>query len=334
MLGIGTNHLKVSSHESCNCSLLDTSNAWWREGIKALCEMYPDADIYTHVYDKNNVSEVIRSHNVFTTFISKLPFAKKLYKLYLPLMPLALELLDLTDYDLIISSESGPAKGIIPGPAATHICYCHSPMRYIWDHYHRYKQGAGFLAKLMMPITSHYLRLWDAISASRVDIYLANSSHVANRIKKYYRRDAHVVHPPVSIQNFEQVDEANIKDFYLWAGELVSYKRPDILVDAFNVSGKRLVIIGDGPEFKKLNKVAKNITFLGKVDFETLKWHFARCKALIFPGEEDFGIIPVEILASGRPIIGLAKEGFLISLVMQMSVSFFKRRFKKFTEVY
>jgi glycosyltransferase involved in cell wall biosynthesis len=280
--------------------------------LEALCEMYPDADIYTHVYDANNVSKTISSHSVFTTFISKLPFANKLYKLYLPLMPMALELLDLTDYDLIISSESGPAKGIIPGPAATHICYCHSPMRYIWDHYHIYRKGAGLLARLMMPITSHYLRQWDAASAARTDVFIANSSHVANRIKKYYRRDAVVIHPPVAVEDFGKVDVSDLEDFYLWAGELVSYKRPDVLIDAFNQSGKKLVVIGDGPELKKLRGIAKdNIQFLGKVEFDTLKWHFARCKALIFPGEEDFGIIPVEVLASGRPVIGLGKGGLL-----------------------
>lgn len=280
--------------------------------LEALCEMYPEADIYTHVYDPDNVPETIKSHNVNTTFISKLPFAKKLYKLYLPLMPMALELLDLTDYDLIISSESGPAKGVIPGPGATHICYCHSPMRYIWDHYHVYRKGAGLLARLMMPLTSHYLRQWDAISAARTDVFIANSSHVANRIKKYYRREAIVIHPPVAVDDFAMVDESELGDFYLWAGELVSYKRPDILVEAFNESGKKLVVIGDGPELKKLQAVAKdNIRFLGKVNFEKLKWHFSRCKALIFPGEEDFGIIPVEVLASGRPVIGLAKGGLL-----------------------
>jgi glycosyltransferase involved in cell wall biosynthesis len=280
--------------------------------LEALCEMYPDADIFTHVYDPDNVSETIRSHNIFTTCISRLPFAKKLYKLYLPFMPLALELLDLTDYDLIISSESGPAKGIIPGPGATHICYCHSPMRYIWDHYHIYRKSAGFLARLMMPLTSHYLRQWDAVSAARTDVFVANSSHVANRIKKYYRRDAVVIHPPVAVEDFSKVDGNELGDFYLWAGELVAYKRPDILVEAFNQSGKKLVVIGDGPALKQLQGVAKdNIEFLGKVDFDTLKWHFARCKALIFPGEEDFGIIPVEVLASGRPVIGLAKGGLL-----------------------
>ena len=149
-------------------------------------------------------------------------------------------------------------------------------------------------------------------SAARTDVFVANSSHVANRIKKYYRRDAVVIHPPVAVEDFSKVDKSELGDFYLWAGELVAYKRPDILVEAFNQSGKKLVVIGDGPALKKLQQVAKgNIQFLGKVDFNTLKWHFSRCKALIFPGEEDFGIIPVEVLASGRPVIGLAKGGLL-----------------------
>ena len=188
--------------------------------LEALCEMYPNADIYTHVYEPNGVSETIKSHNVFTTFISKLPFAKKLYKLYLPFMPLALESLDLTDYDLIISSESGPAKGIIPAPGALHICYCHSPMRYIWDHYHIYNKNSGLLTKLMMPLISHYLRQWDVSSAARVDIFIANSSHVANRIKKYYRRDAFVVHPPVAIEDFSSVNEIFTSELFINPNEL------------------------------------------------------------------------------------------------------------------
>ena len=280
--------------------------------LEALCEMYPDADIYTHVYDEKNISNTIKCHNVFTTFISRLPLAKKLYKLYLPLMPIALELLDLTHYDLIISSESGPAKGIIPGPRAKHICYCHSPMRYIWDHYHLYQKSAGFFTKIMMPILSHYLRQWDTTSATRTDLFVANSSHVANRVKKYYGRDAIVIHPPVAVELFNKVKETDISDFYLWAGELVAYKRPDILIDAFNQSEKKLIVIGDGPEKKKLQAISqKNISFLGKVDFSSLKWYFAHCKALIFPGEEDFGIIPVEVLASGRPVIALSRGGIL-----------------------
>ena len=231
--------------------------------LEALCEMYPTADIFTHVYDAENVSDKINSHKIITTFISKLPFAKKLYKLYLPLMPVALELLDLTSYDLIISSESGPAKGVIPAPGAKHICYCHSPMRYIWDHYNIYYQNAGYITKLMMPLMSHYLRQWDVTSSARVDIFVANSSHVANRIQKYYRRDALVIHPPVAVEDFNKVDESEIEDFYLWAGELVAYKRPDILIAAFNESGKRLVVIGDGPALKELQNLAKeNIEFL------------------------------------------------------------------------
>ena len=279
--------------------------------IEALCRMFPQADIFTHVVDENILSETLKKHTIKTTFIDKLPFSKKLYQSYLPLMPRALEEVDLSGYDLVISSESGPAKGVIVPPDAVHLCYCHSPMRYLWDQYHVYKSGAGVVGKLAMPIFASGLRQWDVTSAARVDGFIANSAHVANRIRKYWRRNADVIFPPVAVEDFSPVKSDQVEDYYLWVGELVGYKKPDLMVEAFNKSGKKLVVVG-GPDKtrKRLKKSANsNIRFLGKVDFDTMKHHMARCKALIFPGEEDFGIVPVEVMASGRPVIAYGRGG-------------------------
>lgn len=281
--------------------------------LEALCQMFPQADIFTHIVDQKNLSPLLTQHKIYTSFISRLPFARNCYQSYLPLMPKALEALDLSAYDLVISSESGPSKGIIPSPHATHICYCHSPMRYIWDQYHIYKRKAGLLTRMVIPIFAPALRQWDTISAARVDSFIANSSHVKNRICKYWRRDACVIHPPVSVEEFTPITKSDVTDSYLWVGELVSYKRPDLMIKAFNTNGRPLVVIG-GPDKarKALQKIAApNIRFLGKVDRQVVKYHMARCKALIFPGEEDFGIVPVEVMASGRPVIALAKGGAL-----------------------
>jgi glycosyltransferase involved in cell wall biosynthesis len=278
--------------------------------LENLLDIFPDAVLVTHVYEPSKVSEKIRQQEVRTTFISKLPGAVQHYQKYLPLMPMALENMDMTEFDLIISSESGPAKGIVPRPDALHLCYCHSPMRYIWDHFHIYQASASFLTRLLMPVLAHKLRIWDVSSAARVDGFIANSSFVAHRIRKFYRRDADVVFPPVETEAFAISD--TIGDYYLLAGEMVSYKRADLAIDAFNVSGRKLVVIGEGEIKNELERRSgPNITFLGRVPNAELKQHFASCKALIFPGEEDFGIIPVEAMASGRPVIAYGRGGAL-----------------------
>ena len=278
--------------------------------VEALCKLFPQADIFTHVYVPEAVSAVISAQCVQTSFIAKLPRATKAYKSYLPLMPMALEQLDLRGYDLIISSESGPSKGIIPPSGALHICYCHSPMRYIWNMFHDYRERSGFLTRLLMPPASHYLRTWDAISATRVHEFVANSRTVSRRVRTYYRRDSVVVHPPVDVESFERLDPSEIGDYYLVVGELVPYKRPDLAVEAFNRSGKKLVVIGGGEMLPRIRALAgPNITVLGSQPFERLRHHYSRCRALIFPGEEDFGIVPVEAMASGRPVIAFRKGG-------------------------
>lgn len=282
--------------------------------VENILDIFPDADVFCHVFDADKISEKIRNNIKATTFISKLPFAKRMYQSYLPFMPLALEQLDLTSYDLVISSESGPAKGIIVGPDATHICYCHSPMRYIWDMYHDYYKGASFFKKMMMPIMSHYLRMWDVSSSQRVGAFIANSNYVARRISNFYNRSSLVINPPVSFDDFDLSDEDC--DYYLMVGQLVNYKKADLAVDAFVASGKKLVIIGEGELFEACKlKATANITMLGRQSFGVLQEHFAKCKALVFPGIEDFGIVPLEVMASGRPVIAFGKGGALETVI-------------------
>ncbi len=292
--------------------------------VEALCRLFPQADIFTHVYDCEKISEVIREHKVTPTFINSLPRARNNYKRYLPLMPLALEQIDLRGYDLIISSESGPAKGIIPPAGAVHICYCHSPMRYIWNMFHDYREGAGRVTRVLMPPLSHYVRTWDAVASMRVDRFIANSQTVAARIEKYYRREAAVIYPPVAVDLFEAVPPAEIENYYLMAGELVAYKRPELAVEAFNALGRPLVVIGGGDLLEKIRRLAgPTVKVLGQQPFEVLRHHYARCRALIFPGEEDFGIIPVEVMASGRPVIAYGRGGLTETVAGGVSGLFF-----------
>lgn len=286
--------------------------------IESLCDLYPEADIFTLVYDKDRVSEKIRGHNVQSSFLQRIPGATRHYQSLLPLMPFALESLDLTGYDLIISSESGPAKGIIPSPHAAHICYCHSPMRYLWDHYHSYRAASGLATRMLMPVLAPWLRTWDVNTSARVDRFVANSRHVAARIGKYYRRPATVVYPPVSVDEFSP--SAQRGDFYLCAGQLVPYKRIDLAVQVFNRLGKNLLIIGEGKEMDRLKAMAgPTVKFLGRAPFHVLKEKLASCRALIFPGEEDFGMVPVEAMASGRPVIAYGKGGALETVVPGLS---------------
>jgi glycosyltransferase involved in cell wall biosynthesis len=282
--------------------------------LEALCELYPDAHIYTHVYDPAALPPSLTSRSIRTTFIQKLPLARRLYQKYLPLMPLALEELDLSGYDLVISCESGPAKGVITRPDALHICYCHTPMRYLWDQYYLYRRNAGWLTRLLMPLLVHRLRIWDVTSAARVDHFIANSTAVQARIRKFYRRDSVCIAPPCDVDAF--APDAQRGDYYLYVGQLVAYKRVDLAIQAANRLGRPLLIIGEGEERARLEQIAgPTVRFLGKAPFALLKEHYARCRALIFPGEEDFGIVPVEAMASGRPVIAYQRGGALDTVV-------------------
>ena len=223
-------------------------------------------------------------------------------------MPGALEALDLSAYDLVISCEAGPAKGVITRPDAIHVTYCHSPMRYLWDQYHAYRAASGRLAGLYLKLIAPRMRAWDRSSASRPDLIIANSQFVRRRIGKFWGRDASVVYPPVDVDLFQRTDD--VSDECVWISQLVPYKRPDIAVDAFTRTGRKLHVIGDGPMLKMLKaRAGPNVRFTTRMRFDDLRAAYARASALIFTAEEDFGIIPVESQAAGRPVVVFGRGG-------------------------
>ncbi len=290
--------------------------------LERLIHLYPDAHIFTHVLDPGAMSARIRERPITTSFIQRLPGAVRHYQKYLPLMPMALEQLDLRGFDLVISSESGPAKGVIAAPDAMHICYTHSPMRYLWDHYHDYRASAGRLTRMMMGPTFSYLRQWDTASAARVDHFVANSSFIKARIARAWRRDADIVHPPVAVSEFRKAEA--VSERYLWVGQMTAYKRPDIVLEAFNKLGLPLLMVGDGDMAKSIAKAAgPNVEIKNRLDFAQLKHAYATCKALIFSAEEDFGIVPVEANASGRPVIAFGRGGIRDSIIPDETGLFF-----------
>jgi glycosyltransferase involved in cell wall biosynthesis len=292
--------------------------------LEALLEMFPEADIYTHVYDPAAVSPLIKSHRVITSYINKLPFAKKLYQKYMPLMPSALNGFNLQTYDLVISSEAGPAKGVVPNPNAYHICYCHSPMRYLWDLYHEYFRDAGFLTRFFMKRLIPSLRVWDLVSANMVDLFIANSSWVQNRIRRYYRRDAEIVYPPVDVERY-LATERKPEDFYLFFGQLTGYKRADIALEACVRSGRKLVVAGAGADKGLVRRYEKTglVSFAGRVSDEEATSLLSRARALLFPGIEDFGIVPVEASAAGCPVIAYREGGVLDTVKENVTGLFF-----------
>jgi len=295
--------------------------------VESICNLFPDIDIFTLVYDKSKITESINRHKISTSFIQKLPFAMKKYQTYLPLMPLAIERFNLSDYDIVISSESGIAKGVLTRPETCHFCYCHTPMRYLWNMYFDYlkNENIKFLKRKIIEVFFNYLRVWDLATASRVDYFISNSNNVRKRILKYYRRDSTVIYPPVDVEGM--IFEDKKQDYYLIVSQLVSYKRIDLAVKAFNELKKELIIIGEGQEYRKLKKIANsNIKFLGWQSQENLKQYYANAKAFIFPGEEDFGITPVEAQASGTPVIGFGRGGLLETVIEGKTGLFFYRQ--------
>lgn len=292
-----------------------------RGGEKVLEQLvlcYPDADLYTHVYDPSAVSDLIRGRPVTESFIARLPFGRRYFRHYLSLMPRALEEFDLSGYDLVISSESGPVKGVIAPPDAIHICYCHSPMRYIYDQYVRYSNDLNPIFRKIFSRIAHDLRIWDAISAMRVDAFVANSQFTAQRIRRAYGRGARVIHPPVNLERFNFVAQRmpTADAPYLALSELVPYKRIDLAVEAFRGMDRQLLIAGYGPEFGRLKRIAPpNVKFLGRVPDGTLADLYRGARAIVFPGEEDFGIVPIEAMACGCPVLAYDRGGVRESVI-------------------
>jgi glycosyltransferase involved in cell wall biosynthesis len=283
--------------------------------LEQIVSLYPRADIFSLVdFLPEQERSIILNKNVKTSFVQKLPLAKKHYRWYLPLFPYAIERLDVSDYDLVISSSHAVAKGAVTNPRQLHICYCHTPMRYAWDLQQQYLKEAGldaglkgFLAKTILS----YIRKWDVLSAPRVDYFIANSYYIADRIKRAYGRDAVVIYPPVDVEGFGLCTEK--EDFYLAASRMVPYKKMDLIVEAFSaMPDKRLVVIGDGPDFEKVKaRAGSNIELIGYQPFPVLRDHLQRAKAFIFAAEEDFGILPVESQACGTPVIAFGRGGVL-----------------------
>lgn len=272
--------------------------------------LFPNAPIYTLVYDKASAPEWTLSCDIRTTYIQKIPYGKKLYKKMLSLMPKAWESLDLTEYDLIISSSSSCAKGVITSPNSVHICYCHTPTRYIWDMYYSYLEASSFVKKCAMKMLVPKLRLWDYVAAQRVDYFIANSRYIANRIKKFYRRDSKVIYPGCYINDYDLTP--NTGDYYLIVSRLVYYKRIDLAVKACNKLKKKLIIVGAGEEYKKLKAIAgPTIEFKGFMSDDEIRKLYLNAKAFIFPGEEDFGITPIEAQSAGIPVLAFGRGGAL-----------------------
>ncbi len=280
--------------------------------LEAFMEIWPDAPIFTLLYDKKLTHGRFAGKEIHTSFLQKIPFAKSKHRAFLGLMPLAAEQLDLSDYDVVLSDSASYAKGVITKPSTLHICYCHTPIRYAWDDSHKYIKEFGYpsFIKKLAPIVINYIRLWDKEASTRVDKFLANSHFVKQRINKYYNAESEVIHPPVDTSMLEVADSTD--DYFLMLGRFLPYKRFDIVIEAFNKLGWPLKIIGDGPERRKLLRMAgPNVEFLGGLSDWELNRYYSRCKAFLFPQEEDFGIVAVEAMAAGRPVVAYRGGGAL-----------------------
>ncbi|HBQ5372280.1 TPA: glycosyltransferase family 4 protein, partial [Klebsiella pneumoniae] len=283
--------------------------------VAEFIDLFPDAKVYGVVdFLSEDDKKKFKNKKIITTFIQKLPKAKKKYQQYLPLMPLAIEQLDLSSHDIILSSSHAVAKGVLTGPDQLHISYVHSPIRYAWDLQHQYLRESGLnrgIKGLFAKWILHKIRLWDTRTANGVDFFIANSKFISRRIKKVYGREADVIYPPVDVERFKLKREK--QDFYLTASRLVPYKRIDLIVEAFSkMPEKKLVVIGDGPEMSKIRKIAgANIEILGFQPNDVMEEYMMDAKAFVFAAEEDFGITPVEAQACGTPVIAFGKGGVL-----------------------
>ena len=299
--------------------------------LQVLCEMFPDAPIYTLIYDERATGGVFKDKEIHTSFIQNVPFSKKHHRVFPLLMPVAMEQFDFSYYDLVISNAHSFAKGIITKPYTKHISYCMTPTRFLWDDSHKYISEFKYKwpVKKLLPFFLAYLRIWDKEAALRVDEFVANSNFVKKRIKKYYGRDAKVIYPPVEVDKFHISKEQD--DYFLIIGRLVPYKRFDLAIKVFNAIEKPLKIIGDGPERKNLEKIARstnaqgrsNVEFLGLISDYKIPEIYSKAQAIIFPQEEDFGIVPLEAMASGRPVIAYRGGGALETVIENETGIFF-----------
>lgn len=288
--------------------------------LEKIIQCYPESDLYSLVDFLGEKRSFINNKKVNTSFIQNLPFSKKKYRSYLPLMPFAIEQFDLSEYDLVISSSHAVAKGVITGPDQLHVCMCYSPIRYAWDLQHQYlkesnltKGFKGLLAKWFL----HKIRIWDLRTVNGVDNFISISRFIERRIYKLYKRNSKVIYPPVFVEDFK--NDVKMKDeFYMTSSRMVPYKKIDLIVETFSKEfpHKKLIVIGDGPDFNKVKSIAgENITLMGFQEFSVLKDHLAKAKAFIFAAEEDFGIAPLEAQASGTPVIAFGKGGALETIV-------------------
>ena len=301
--------------------------------LEVFCELYPSATMFTLVHIKGGVSETIERMDIKTSFLQKFPNIEKNYRYYLPLMPKAIESFDLSGYDLILSSSHCVAKGVKVPKNATHICYCYTPMRYIWSMYDQYFGNSKFYVKIAIKMIMPYLQKWDIESSKSVNYFVAISEYVGERIGRIYNRNLDVIYPPVDTDFFSLTSDFGPRlyrgtlDYYLIVSAFAPYKKVDLAIEVFNQLGYPLKIVGSGQDEGKLKKIAKkNIEFLGWRNNEELRNYYQNCKALIFPGEEDFGIVPVEAQASGKPVIAYRKGGVLETVVDGKTGVFFEEQ--------
>ncbi len=294
--------------------------------LETLVSMFPSAPIYTSLYSPEKMPAFYQDWNIRTGFIDRLPFAHKKQQLYFPLYPTLFEQFDLSAYDLVLSNKSGFCHGIVTGAQTVHICYCLTPTRYVWR-YHQYaeQENLGKFLRAIMPPVLTYLRQWDRLAADRVDHFIAISQTIRQRIAKVYRRDSTIIYPPVDTWRFKP--GSKIEDYYLIVGRLVPYRRIDILIEAFNKMGRPLLIAGSGRDQERLQVLAgPTIEFLGYVPDEQLPELMARCRAFMWPGEEDFGISPIQAMASGRPVVAFAAGGALETVIPGRTGILFRRQ--------
>jgi glycosyltransferase involved in cell wall biosynthesis len=295
--------------------------------VEELLKIYPEADIFTLVYDEKKMGKIFPKEKVHTSFMQKWPCATKLYTKFLSFMPKAFESFDLSNYKLVICSSSCCAKGVITPPLVPHVAYIHTPMRYAWDKYFEYKSRSGRLTQFFMDKWMPKIRLWDYVSSQRVDTLIANSNYIARRIKKYWNRDSQVIYPPVNTDRLVPNYKPH-EDFFVVFSRFVPYKRIDLAIQACGNLKKKLVVIGSGSQEKSLKKLAASypdteITFTGRISDKEVMDYLQRCRAMIFCAEEDFGIIPVEVQCCGRPVIAFGKGGALETVINGKTGTFF-----------